>query len=183
MDILKGDYEYSYLDHGIWETGSLGAQGENSALILVKTTTTLKVVNRTGTDVTLTLEGPRTYFLSSPIGTTRHVVRKANYTYRYYACGAWQEGEVEVKKNKEFKLPSCASASAGTVKILVDNDTNGGITINMVGPETYWFNLPTGRSPINVVKGTYEYTVWGCGTSSTGTIRVKRKMWWDFWCY
>jgi hypothetical protein len=79
--------------------------------------------------------------------------------------------------------PTTKAPPAGkTVSVKVINNTGGNITINLSGPATYSFNIAPGTSTIKVIAGTYTYTVWGCGTSSSGTAKLKEGYEWTWYC-
>jgi len=73
--------------------------------------------------------------------------------------------------------------SGKTVKILIENDTGGTLTLNLSGPKSYNFTFGPGNHTINVVAGTYSYTAWGCGGASTsGTKKLNAGDEWRFYC-
>lgn len=184
VEVIKGKYQYSYLDHGVYETGEINVQGEQDLLTLPNNIATLRIVNKTGADVRITLQGKVPYFLSAAAGNSRHIIRRGNYEASYYACGAWQSSDLKVDKNAfDFTIPSCYTPTAGGVKVIIVNDTHGMVTIHLTGPQEYWFYLPAGRQTIEVVKGTYDYTVWGCGDSMSGSKKITSKFEWRFWCW
>jgi hypothetical protein len=182
--VLKGKYKYSYWDHGVFESGEIDIQSEQGALTLPNMIATLRIANKSGADLRVSLQGKIPYYLSATAGTSRHVIRRGTYEYNYYACGKWQSGELEINKTAfEFQIPSCQKATSGGVKLVIINSTQGLITLHLTGPEEYWFRLYTGRETVQVVKGTYDYTVWGCGDIDSGTIKITSKSEWQFWCH
>ncbi len=73
--------------------------------------------------------------------------------------------------------PSCDA----TATITITNNTGLPLTISLVGPANYSFNLGTGDNTLNVCPGTYNYSMYGCaGGSLTGT--VSSGQWWVFTC-
>lgn len=183
-EVLKGKYTYSYLDHGVYESGEISIQDEQATLTLPNNIASLKVSNKSGADLQISLQGKSPYFLNARAGNSQHVIRRGTYEYSYYACGAWQSGEIKVDNNTyEFKIASCNTATAGGVKLIIINNTNGILTLHLVGPAEYWFHIAPGKETVTVVKGTYDYTVWGCGGSTgTGTKKLTSKSEWRFWC-
>lgn len=151
-------------------------------------TVQVQIQNKTGSDVTLTLTGPATYYLHLKTGKNKADVLPGNYSYSYQACGKTNTGKFNVKKNGgNLTLPKCANSSgkvAGEVKVTIKNYTGGSITIYLTGPQSYVFNFASGTSKMYVTAGTYNYTVYGCGTSITGTKKFKGGgLTWSFWCY
>lgn len=69
-----------------------------------------------------------------------------------------------------------------TVKVRIINDTGGTLTLNLNGPANYKFTFGPGTQTINVIQGTYNYTVWGCGTSSSGSKKLKAGAEWRWYC-
>jgi hypothetical protein len=79
--------------------------------------------------------------------------------------------------------PTATACSGATVKVTIINNTGGVVYLNLRGPCTYSFYLPTGTSSINVIPGTYSYTGNGCGGSSLGgsqSLNASTK--WTFFC-
>ena len=184
VEVLKGDYSYSYLDHGVSESGEITIQTEQATLTLPNQIATLKITNKSGADVLVSLQGNVPYSLSAAAGASKHEIRRGTYQYKYYACGKWQSGEIAVnKKTVELKIASCQAASSGGVKVVIVNDTHGVLTLHLSGPQDYWFYISPGKETVEVVKGTYDYTAWGCGGASmSGTRKINSKINWRFWC-
>jgi hypothetical protein len=184
VEVLKGEYSYSYLDHGVSESGEIPIQGEQANLTLPNQIAALKIDNKSGSDVMVSLQGNIPYALSAASGVSKHEIRRGTYKYKYYTCGEWQSGEVLVnQKSVLLKILSCQSASNGTVKVVIVNDTFGMLTLHLSGPQDYRFYISPGKETVEVVKGTYDYTAYGCGgASKTGTRKITTKFNWRFWC-
>lgn len=184
VEILKGKYTYSYLDHGVYESGEINIQNEQAVLTLPKNIATLRIINKSGSDVKFSLRGKLPYLLNANVGTTKHEIRRGDYQYSYYACGDWQSGELQINKSTiEFKILSCQQATSGGVKVVIENDTFGLLTLHLEGPQEYWFHISPGTETVQVVKGTYNFTAWGCGgASKSGTKKITSKVNWRFWC-
>lgn len=70
-----------------------------------------------------------------------------------------------------------------TVTVFVVNNTGGTLTIDLSGPAVYHFVIQTGRHPIQVVPGQYNYTGYGCGgASKSGVITMEEGDEWEWWC-
>ena len=137
------------------------------------------VKNASTDKVTIRLWGPASYTLEAKKnGASKFDVVPGTYTYSMMACGVNMTGEVVIAKNsKPFKIPKCAS-------LIVNNQTGGGITIQLTGPASYNLSFGTGKTTKSVLSGTYSYTAYGCGGASmSGKITLKGKKNWTFWCY
>ena len=137
----------------------------------------LVVNNLTGTAFYMTLTGPQTYSVHVLAGKNTFVVVKGEYTMAYFACGAQQTKEVNVKKGGASIKLVCETdkgSSGKTPKLTIDNKT-GPFYINFTGPKTYSFYAPTGKTDFEVEPGTYEISYYACGAQITDTIVVKKK--------
>jgi hypothetical protein len=151
-------------------------------------TLTVNVNNKTGETLKLSMSGPTNYSFTIKPGKSAINVAPGKYKYIYQACGGQKKGTVDVKKNNtNLVLAACnknQKNSGGTVNIAVQNNTGGYITMNLTGPSYYHFSLGTGRSTISVIKGSYQYVVYGCGGASlSGTRKLTGKTVWTFFCY
>lgn len=72
--------------------------------------------------------------------------------------------------------------SGKTVKVRIVNDTGGTLTLSLNGPASYHFTFGPGTQNINVIQGTYNYTAWGCGTSDSGSKKIKAGLEWSWFC-
>jgi len=136
------------------------------------------VKNASTEKVTIRLWGPATYSLDAKKnGASKFDVVPGKYNYSMKVCGATINGEIEIARAaKPFKIPKCAS-------LIVNNQTGGGMTINLTGPASYNLSFSSGKTTKTVLSGSYSYTAYGCGGSSmSGKIVVKGKKNWTFWC-
>ncbi|MFN2215863.1 MAG: SH3 domain-containing protein [Anaerolineales bacterium] len=79
--------------------------------------------------------------------------------------------------------PTATACSGSTVKVTIINNTGGVVYLNLRGPCTYSFYLPTGKSTIDIIPGTYSYTGNGCGGSSLGGSQsLNASTEWTFFC-
>lgn len=158
-----------------------------AASIEAKDTVQVQFQNKTGDSVRLTLTGPATRSLTLSTGKTKADLAPGRYNYSYEACGKTNTGVFKALKNGDtLVLAKCKgdNGGGGTVKVVIKNNTGGNITIYLTGPQSYTFNFPTGSSRMEVVPGKYTYTVYGCGSSITGTKSFKGGgINWMFWCY
>jgi hypothetical protein len=142
-------------------------------------TARLTVNNQTGAVMPkLVLNGGKTYtFYNVPQGKSQYDVLKGSYKFEYQACGAKKSKKVNIQSNTKFSTVKCAVS-----KIQMNNQTGSNMYLTLTGPSTYRLTIPPGNSPITVLKGSYQYTMQtSCGTDS-GTINLKGKMRWTWWC-
>jgi hypothetical protein len=141
--------------------------------------------NKTGGSVVITLTGPTTVYLTLNTGKTKTELAPGTYHYSYFACDKTNTGTFKVKAGANFSLPKCKSGGgggSGEGKIKIKNDTGGTVTIYLSGAQNYTFYVSNGTSQLNVAKGKYNYTAYGCGGASTsGTIKPGGVI--TFWCY
>jgi hypothetical protein len=69
-----------------------------------------------------------------------------------------------------------------TISVKVINNTGGTLSMNLSGPASYSFTFTTGTHTIQVLPGTYTYTVWGCGTSASGSYKLSKGDEWTWYC-
>jgi hypothetical protein len=79
-------------------------------------------------------------------------------------------------------IPTVQAPQGKTITIKIINNTGGNITINLSGPATYSFTFGTGTHNMQVIPGTYTYTVWGCGTSTSGSKNLNKVDEWTWFC-
>ena len=146
----------------------------------------LTINNKTGSSFTLTLQGPKTYYLTIPTGKSNFEVEQGKYTYSYTACGGPQTGSVSVKKSGaslKLECPKASEKNKNIIKVTINKKTGGYLYITLTGPKTYNFTLGPGKGKIEVDKGKYNFTVRGCGgASSSGTKNIKGAFVWTWFC-
>jgi hypothetical protein len=137
------------------------------------------VKNASTEKVTIRLWGPASYTLEAKKnGPSKFDVVPGTYNYSMRVCGTNMTGEIVIgRTSKPFKIPKCAT-------LIVNNQTGGGMTIQLTGPANYNLSFGTGKTSQSVLSGSYSYTAYGCGGSSmSGKIALKGKKNWSFWCY
>jgi hypothetical protein len=148
----------------------------------------VQIQNKTGESVRLSLSGPASYSFNLTTGKNKVEVTPGKYSYSYKACGGQTlTGKFNAKKaGATLTLPKCKQGGSGGIKeakVTIKNLTGGAISIYLSGPQSYVFNFGTGISKMSVVPGKYSYTVYGCGTSMSGTMNFKGSgRVWTFWC-
>lgn len=148
-------------------------------------TVQVQIQNKTGASVRITLSGPVSYNLDLKTGKNKVEIQPGSYTYSYKACGKTVTGKFNAKAGATLTLPKCAGGGAGggEVKVTIYNLTGGTVTIYLSGPQSYVFNFGPGKTKMVIAAGTYNYTVYACGTSGTGIRKFKGSGWtWTFWC-
>lgn len=147
----------------------------NSAVSAAEGDPELVVNNLTGTVFYMTMTGPQTYSVQVASGKNTYVVEKGLYSLSYFACGAQQTKEVNVKKNGGSIKLTCEVAKGGkSPKLTVDNKANA-VYITLTGPKFYSFYAPGGKTSFDVEQGTYEISYFACGTQIESTVVVKKK--------
>ncbi len=147
-------------------------------------TNQVSIQNKTGGSVRISLSGPASYSFDLKSGKNKVDVTPGTYSYSYKACGQTLTGRFDARKSgATLVLPKCGGGGGSEVKVTIKNNTGGTLTIYLTGPQTYTFYFPTGTSKMTVVPGKYSYTVYGCGTSMSGTKNLKGGgLVWMFWC-
>jgi hypothetical protein len=132
-------------------------------------TAKLLITNKTPESVTIHLTGPRNQTIVAPPGKTTFQLPPGKYEYSYKVCGADKKGKLNLAKSGKLNIASCPMAN---VKIYNVTGMNMYLTLN--GPMSYTFTLPPGITKVRIVKGTYNYSLSGCGGSPTkDTIVIK----------
>ena len=194
-EVEQGKYTYTYYACGSNQTGKLTVQKkgltvkfkcdskEDASAKVPK----LTINNNTGETFRIKLSGPKTYYFSLQKGKVKFEVEQGKYSYSYTACGGLQSGTVNVnKKGATLKLncPKSSQKDGKLVKVTINNQTGGSVTLYLTGPKSYTFYLAAGKSSIEVEKGKYNFTAYGCGGAShSGTRNIKSKFVWRWFCY
>lgn len=146
-------------------------------------TVQVQIQNKSNEPVRLTLSGAATYRFDLGTGKTKVDVVPGKYNYSYQACGQMNTGKFNAQKGATLVLPKCGKEAGGEIKVTIKNKTGGIITIYLWGPKSYTFSFPSGTSKMSIVPGKYNFTIYGCGTSMSGTRNFKGGgNIWTFWC-
>jgi hypothetical protein len=141
-------------------------------------TAKLVITNKTPKSVTINLTGPRNQSIVAPPGKTTVQLIPGKYEYSYSVCGADKKGKLNLAKSGKLNITACQMTN---VKFYNVSDRTMVLTLN--GPMTYNLTLPLGVTKVRVVKGTYRYSLSGCGGSPTnGTIVIKNGQPWVAYC-
>jgi hypothetical protein len=139
----------------------------------------LVITNKTADTLSIRLTGPKNQTLLVPRGKTTVELPLGKYQYSYKACGADKSGTIDLKKSGKLTVAACQMA-----KIKVFNLASHNMYLRLNGPVNYNFTLPPGMSNIQVVKGTYQYYLSGCGGApDTGTFKLNGNIKLTVWCY
>ena len=138
------------------------------------------VQNKSGLEIRINLSGPTNVWATLPLGRTSLELSAGVHRYSYWACSQTITGTFIVKKKGDtLKLEKCTSASAGTnsshVQVNFQNKTGEALRIQLIGPQTFWFTLASGKTSQDLPLGTYRYSYSYCGETVTGTFNIKKK--------
>lgn len=136
----------------------------------------LTINNQTGAVFYVTLTGPQTYTVQVAAGKNYFSVVKGEYTLSYFACGAQQTAEVNVKKNGASIKLTCDTPKAGKgTQLTFDNKSGANLYVTLAGTKNYAFNVPPGKTKFPVESGTYDISYFACGAQNTVSFFVKPK--------
>lgn len=148
--------------------------------------------NKTGAEVRITLTGATTLAYNLGTGKTKVDVPVGTYKYSYVACDKTNTGTLKVKTSgASLTLPKCANAGSGggdkTVKLVIQNQTDGTLYFTFTGPATYYVTAPPGKkTKVDMLPGKYTYVVSGtaCGSysSETDSLNLKNGLNWRWFC-
>jgi hypothetical protein len=122
----------------------------------------LTIRNVTQSSVTLRLKGPTDLVLNIENRNTKILIEAGNYTYRYFACGVWRTGDINVNRDGVvLRLGKCEKGVNSTLKI--SNFTGKAFELQLHGPQTYFLTIATGSHRYTVLAGQYEFMAITCG--------------------
>jgi hypothetical protein len=186
LEMEMGKYTYAYWVCNAWQTGSFNltkfgvaidlescatggqTQTEDAALL---TLPQIKINNRTGEAVRIAFRGTKDYTFTAAAGISRFEIQKGKYTFSYWACGAWQNGKLNVTKfgasldlvcenqstASSGKTHSGTSASA-TSELMLKNYSGQPVTVYIVDiGKTYELE---GTIKITLPLGDHNYIAW-----------------------
>ena len=192
FQVAQGEYTLTYFACGAQQTKTVMVKKSGASLKLTcgksndksGKVPVLTINNKTGASFYITLTGPKTYTFNVPNGESTYQVDQGTYDASYYACSEQRTDTVKIKKKGDKLNISCTKAKTGKeIAVTVNNQTGGTLYMTLTGPATYNFTIPAGKTKIYVLKGTYEYSVWGSCGSETGTANLNKKITWTWWCF
>lgn len=107
IEVWKGSHDYSFTAFELFKNGTVVFQSNGAELVLEKLTSNLKIVNRSGAQVRLSLSGAKPYTFAVPTGQTKAEVIKGKYTYSYLDHGVYESGEINIQSEQAtLSLPN-----------------------------------------------------------------------------
>jgi hypothetical protein len=197
QQMAQGTYHYYYFGCNQSNYGTFLAKPPRSTLVLdcpddtanEKDLVQLKINNRSGETVYLSLWGAAYYYFSLKPGQNTVTLKAGSFQYAYSACGERQTGSLKVSgKTTRMTIDKCEAPEAPTLfRVRVVNRTEGDITMWLYGPKYYVFNVPEGKSLFMVEGNTYFYSVMGTCDGireviSRGTQSINRSITWTWSC-
>lgn len=71
-------------------------------------------------------------------------------------------------------VQTARAAETTTLSLLITNKTGETLQLNLVGPQTYTFTVPPGKSTQLVEPGKYKYTYLACQGKKSGTFTISK---------
>ncbi|GAB4396671.1 MAG: hypothetical protein OHK0052_18250 [Anaerolineales bacterium] len=150
----------------------------------------LMVDNRSEKLLTIILEGPKRYLFYVGSETDKTFTpERGEYRYTITACGVTVKGKMDLTTNKKIVMPACSNGLGGKgynpnrinlsekiklVKMSIKNETGGYIRLVLRGPNTHTWEFKTGETKkLSLARGSYTYTVYGCGGTFESRKAVK----------
>jgi hypothetical protein len=181
ITVVKGEYTLSYFACGAQQTKTVNVKKSGASIKLVcetekkGKTPKLTIDNKTG-PLYVTLTGPKTYSFYAQGGKTAFEVEEGEYEVSYFACGAQTKVTVNVKKKGATLKIVCIQVTFFNL----NKTSSVGLTLS--GPASYYFNLPPGKTTVQIVPGTYNYKLSG-PCSFSGTVTIKKKGTYGVYCF
>jgi len=127
------------------------------------------------------------YFLLRPGETKVYTPVRGEYKMTFFSCGQYINKELDLTKQYTLVVPSCGTyAFTGKklppgkidggeiiklVRVTIENDTDKYMKLILTGPATYVFTFGKDEAKVYTIsKGEYDYTMYGCGSTYTGTV-------------
>jgi hypothetical protein len=144
-------------------------------------------------------DGQFYYFLLKPGETKVYTPVRGEYRMSFYSCGQYVNKTLDLTKHTKMIVPSCGTRAYNTnkapanvvdggeilklVKVELINGTDKYMKVILTGPATYVFTFGVDQSKTYTIsKGTYDYTVYGCGGSFTGSFYARANKVFTFKC-
>ncbi|MBN2502992.1 MAG: hypothetical protein JXB38_19590 [Anaerolineales bacterium] len=191
LELEMGKYTYSYWVCNSWQTGSFNLTKFGESIDLKScesggnTSSTeaaaqdlpqVKLDNQTGQAVRITFNGTTDYTFTAATGISRYELKKGRYTYSYWGCGGWQNGNLTVTNYGSSLELACATqpnttvdtstgststektSASATSELMLKNFTDETVTVYIVDiGKTYHLN---GTIKITLPLGNHSYIVW-----------------------
>lgn len=80
-----------------------------------------------------------------------------------------------LKASAAFGNQSFSMYAASSTPILTINNQTGQVFyITLTGPQSYWFQVPVGKTKFEVAQGDYTYSYYACGKQTDDIVKVKK---------
>jgi hypothetical protein len=128
------------------------------------------------------------YFLLFPGETKYYTPVRGEYDMTYFSCGQYVNRELDLTRKYTLVVPPCGTVAYNNnpkapanvidggkilklVKVTFENETDRYMKVILTGPATYVFTFNKDQEKTYTIsKGTYDYTLYGCGGSFTGSF-------------
>ncbi|HBX69189.1 MAG TPA: hypothetical protein DEH25_07360 [Chloroflexi bacterium] len=126
------------------------------------------------------------YFLLKPGEAKYFTPVRGEYRMSFYSCGMYVNKTLDLTKQVKLVVPACGTVAYNgptppkvidggkiikLVKVTLENATDRYMKVVLTGPATYVFTFNKDQDKTYTIsKGDYNYTVYGCGGSFTGTF-------------
>ena len=128
------------------------------------------------------------YFLVFPGETKYYTPVRGEYNMSFFSCGQYINDKLDLTKKYTLVVPPCGTKAynnnpkapanvidAGRilklVKVTFENETDKYMKVILTGPATYVFSFNADQDKTYTIsKGSYDYTLYGCGGSFTGSF-------------
>jgi hypothetical protein len=159
----------------------------------------LSINNHSDRDVWLKLDGTKDYNLHVPAGQSKIYTPFADvYDYTLHHCGTFVKGELDLTNQEVIEVPDCGSVShygpqepsyidegrmLNLVRVTFENETGHAIMIIIEGPTVHVFSFNADQDKeYTIPHGYYDYTLYACGTISTGFLLARAHIVHDLEC-
>ncbi len=151
----------------------------------------LTINNNGDRDIWLQLDGPAYYYLHVRVGESKvYTPLRGVYDYTLYSCGTFVKGELDLTNQKTIEVPDCGMKAfygafdptntidegkmLNLVNVTFENDTERFMLLILEGPSVYVFSFqPDEDKEYTIPMGYYHYTMYGCGSTYTGTMYAR----------
>jgi len=135
----------------------------------------LNIHNNTEEDVKIILTGPDDYSFTVLPGHWVKTVVEGEYKYSYGACGQKFSGEIKVEDDLQWLIIDPCGAAVEYAKFVVDSHLGEGLTLQLVGPQSYDLSISLGQNKfIALQTGFYSFTYTACGGTNAGEVRITK---------
>lgn len=135
----------------------------------------LNIHNDTEESVKITLTGAADYSFTVDPGKWVKTVVEGEYKYSYGACGEKFSGDITVKDDQQWLIIQPCAALPSYEKFVVDSHLGEGLTLHLVGPQSYDLTVSLGTNKFtNLQVGWYTFTYTACGGDLSGAVQITK---------